>query len=34
MFPFCVEWSSEMLEPMAVLLVAGLTWLFQVLGPR
>ena len=34
MFPFWLDLSSELLEPLAVMLIAGLTWLFQMLAPR
>lgn len=34
MFPFWLDLSSGMFEPLVVMLAAGLTWLFQCLGPR
>lgn len=34
MFPFWLDLSSDLIEPLAVCAVAVITWLFQVLGPR
>ncbi len=34
MFPFWVDLSSGVVEPLAVLIVAGFLWLMQFLGPR
>lgn len=34
MFPYWLDLSNATFEPLAMMLVAGLTWLFQCLGPR
>ena len=34
MFPFWLELSSSMVEPLAVLAVTFVTWLFRLVSPR
>ncbi len=34
MFPFWLEFSSAALEPLAVMTIAVLAWMFQLLCPR
>jgi hypothetical protein len=34
MFPFWLDLSSDILEPLAVVLITLVTWFFQTICPR